>query len=56
MEKVYIISGARTAVANFGGALKSVPAYELGAEVIREVLRKRTSNQVSTATWCQARQ
>ena len=40
MEQVVIISGIRTAVANFGGSLKDVPAIELGASVIREVLKK----------------
>ena len=36
MRDVVIVSGARTAVGNFGGALKRVPATELGAICIRE--------------------
>ncbi|MDK9707000.1 MAG: acetyl-CoA C-acetyltransferase [Desulforhopalus sp.] len=39
MERVVIVSGARTAVGNFGGTLKDIPAVELGAEVIKEVLK-----------------
>ncbi|MDO8715886.1 MAG: acetyl-CoA C-acetyltransferase [Dehalococcoidales bacterium] len=40
MEKVVIVSGARTAIGNFGGALQSVPAIQLGSLVIREVLQR----------------
>jgi acetyl-CoA C-acetyltransferase len=40
MEEVVIASGARTAVGSFGGALKDVPAVELGGVVIREVLKR----------------
>jgi acetyl-CoA C-acetyltransferase len=35
-----IVSGARTAVGNFGGSLKSVRAIDIGALVIRETLRR----------------
>lgn len=40
MERVVVVSGARTAVGNFGGTLKSVPAIQLGATVIKEVMKK----------------
>jgi acetyl-CoA C-acetyltransferase len=41
MERVFIVSGVRTPVGNFGGSLKDVPAVELGATVIREVLQRK---------------
>jgi acetyl-CoA C-acetyltransferase len=40
MREVVIVSGARTAVGNFGGSLKDVPAVKLGAVAIREAVRK----------------
>ncbi|KAB2928651.1 MAG: thiolase family protein [Leptonema illini] len=40
MEKVVIVSGCRTAVGAFGGALKDVPVVDLGALVLRETLRR----------------
>jgi acetyl-CoA C-acetyltransferase len=40
MKEVVVVSGARTAVGNFGGALKDVPLVKLGALAIREVLKK----------------
>ena len=40
MNKVVIVSGCRTAVGAFGGALKDVPVVDLGALVLRETLRK----------------
>ncbi len=40
MERVVVVSGARTAVGNFGGTLKDVPAIQLGATVIKEVMKK----------------
>ncbi len=45
MEDIVIVSAARTAVGKFGGSLASIPATELGAIVIREVLaRARVGN------------
>lgn len=38
MEPVYIISGVRTAVGDFGGSLKDFPPAELGAKVISEAI------------------
>ncbi|KAF1022760.1 MAG: Acetyl-CoA acetyltransferase [Paracidovorax wautersii] len=48
MEDIVIVSATRTAVGRFGGALASVPATELGATVIKEVLEraKLTPDQV----------
>jgi acetyl-CoA C-acetyltransferase len=40
MQDVVIVSGARTAIGNFGGALKSVPVADLGALVIKAALQR----------------
>lgn len=40
MKEVVIVSAVRTAVGSFGGALKDVPAANLGALVIKEALKK----------------
>lgn len=40
MKEVYIVSCCRTAVGNYGGALKDVPAVELGAITVKEALRR----------------
>lgn len=40
MREAVIVSGARTAIGNFGGGLKSVPVVDLGALVIRNTLQK----------------
>jgi acetyl-CoA C-acetyltransferase len=40
MSETVIVSGARTAVGNFGGSLKDIPLVKIGALVIREVLKK----------------
>ncbi len=40
MKEVYLVSMARTAVGSFGGSLKSIPAVELGATVIKEALKR----------------
>ena len=40
MRETVIVSGARTAVGNFGGSLKDIPLVKIGALVIREVLKK----------------
>ncbi len=38
MKDIYIINCCRTAIGSFGGSLKDVPAADLGAVVIKEVL------------------
>jgi acetyl-CoA C-acetyltransferase len=40
MEDIVIVSAARTAVGKFGGSLAGVPAMDLGAVVIKEVLAR----------------
>ena len=40
MEEIVIVAAARTAVGKFGGSLAKTPASELGATVIRELLRR----------------
>ncbi|MDF2674257.1 MAG: thlA [Clostridiales bacterium] len=40
MREVYILGACRTAVGSYGGGLKDVPAVKLGAEVIREALKR----------------
>ncbi|GAB6064229.1 acetyl-CoA C-acetyltransferase [Deferrisoma palaeochoriense] len=40
MREVVIVSGARTAVGNFGGALKDVPVADLGAAAVRGALTR----------------
>ena len=39
-ERVLIIDGARTPIGSFGGALKDVPAHELGATAARAALER----------------
>ncbi|MEA3194519.1 MAG: acetyl-CoA C-acetyltransferase [Betaproteobacteria bacterium] len=40
MEDIYIVGAARTAIGKFGGTLARTPASDLGAIVIRDVLRR----------------
>jgi acetyl-CoA C-acetyltransferase len=40
MSEVVIVSGVRTAIGNYGGALKSTPVVKLGSIVIKEALKK----------------
>lgn len=40
MREVVVVSGARTAIGNFGGTLKDIPAVQLGALVLREALKR----------------
>lgn len=40
MEPVYIISGVRTAIGDFGGSLKDIPPARLGALVIAEAVKR----------------
>ncbi len=45
MKEVVIASAVRTAIGAFGGALKEIPAVELGGIVIKEVLRRAKVRQ-----------
>ncbi len=49
MREAVIVSGSRTAIGNFGGALKSVPAAELGAIVMKDALRRAGLRPVAGA-------
>ena len=40
MKEVVIVSGVRTAIGNFGGSLKDIPAVRLGSLVIKESLKR----------------
>ena len=40
MKQVYIMGAVRTAIGKYGGSLKSVPAHQLGALVIKESLNR----------------
>ena len=40
MKEVYVVNCCRTAVGSFGGSLKDVPAADLGAAVVKEVLKR----------------
>jgi len=40
MNEVVIVSGVRTAIGNYGGALQDVPAVKLGSVVIQGALKK----------------
>ena len=40
MKEVYVVNCCRTAVGSFGGSLKDVPATDLGAVVVKEVLNR----------------
>ena len=40
MREVVIVSAARTAVGTFGGALRDIPAVELGKTAVEEALRR----------------
>ena len=39
-REVYVVSGVRTAIGDFGGSLKDLPPTELGAQVAREALSR----------------
>src|SRR5699024_2837196 len=39
-QKIVIVDGARTPVGSFGGALKDVPAHELGATAVTAALSR----------------
>ena len=40
MEQIYLMGAVRTAIGKYGGSLKSEPAHQLGALVIRESLAR----------------
>ena len=40
MEEIYIVGAVRTPIGKFGGTLAKTPAAELGALVIKDVLKR----------------
>lgn len=40
MQEVWILSGCRTAIGNFGGSLANIPVHELGCRVISESIKR----------------
>ena len=44
MSRVAIVSAKRTAIGNFGGSLKDIPAVALGAEVVKKSLEEINLN------------
>ena len=40
MTEAVIVSGVRTAIANYGGALQNTPVMKLGSIVIKEALKR----------------
>jgi acetyl-CoA C-acetyltransferase len=40
MNEAVIVAGVRTAVGRFGGGFKNFPVVDLGATVIKEVLKR----------------
>ena len=40
MEDIYIVSGVRTAIGDFGGALKGFAASDLGGKVVAEAITR----------------
>ena len=39
-REVVVLSGVRTAIGDYGGALKDIPPSELAAQVIREAIKR----------------
>ncbi|MGC8603727.1 MAG: acetyl-CoA C-acetyltransferase [Desulfomonilaceae bacterium] len=44
MKEVVIVDAIRTPVGSFGGALRSVPAVELGTIVVKEIIKRNNLN------------
>lgn len=40
MKEVAVVSAVRTPIGNFGGSLRTVPAYDLAALVLKEVIKR----------------
>jgi len=58
LNDIVIISACRTAMGRFGGSLKDIPAYDLGAVVVKESLRRAslTGEQVDDVIMGNCRQ
>jgi acetyl-CoA C-acetyltransferase len=51
MKEAVIVSGVRTAIANYGGALQDVPAAKLGSIVIQGALKKAGLKPVGDSSY-----
>jgi len=51
MKEAVIVGGSRTAVGNFGGSLKTVPVVDLGAIVMKDLLKKLNLRPVPSADY-----
>ena len=40
MKEAVIVNAVRTPIGNFGGSLRTVPAYDLAALVLNEILKR----------------
>ena len=49
MRDVVVVSGSRTAIGNFGGGLMNVPVVDLGAVVMKDVLKRINLRPVAGA-------
>ena len=54
MKEVVIVSGSRTAIGNFGGGLMKVPVVELGAIVMKDVLKRANLKPTADAAMMEA--
>jgi acetyl-CoA C-acetyltransferase len=54
MKEVVIVGGSRTAIGNFGGGLLKVPVVELGAIVMKDVLKNANLKPVANAAMMEA--
>jgi len=54
MKEVVIVSGSRTAIGSFGGGLMNVPVVELGAVVMKDVLKKANLKPVASGAMLEA--
>lgn len=53
MEEAVIVSGVRTAIGNFGGTLKDIPAVKLGSIAIREAIQRAGLRPAVSQEWIQ---
>ena len=45
MSKIVITSAVRSAIGNFGGALRTIPAYDIAAPILNETVKRSTWNR-----------
>lgn len=50
-REVVVVSGVRTGIGDYGGALKDVPATQLGAVAIKEALNRSGSTRPRLVMW-----